>query len=607
MRVFGFAWLRLSAPPALLASAALFAGASSASALPTGSVTEFPFSSHEESEPRLIAPGVDGNLWFTIYKGGKTPYWAIGTFSTGGTVVNEFSEGLKSIPIDVSPGPDGAMWFTGAGPDVLGRVTTGGLINEFSSGLEEHEPERITLSPDGDLWFSIENSPTFNSLGWITPSGEITVIPPKELMAGSHPHGLAPGPEGNIWFTDGGIGVAAIGRVTPCGAHCTPKPEEFTSGLPPGSDPESIVTGSDGNLWFTDVSARAIGRLVPCAAPCTPTIEEFPLGAGTGPYVIAAGPDGSVWFTDPGSVRRIGQVVPCKPVPGCTPTISESAAGLNTGTEPWGIAPGPDGNMWFTDKGTTRAIGRVGTGAPAALQSPTAIAGGGVVGVPQTCAAATWSTWAGVQPSPSLYGFDGYAWQLDGAALASGQTYTPTTAQLGHSLTCSETVTYGLPFFVTPAAAASAAVTVIGPPALAPPRSAPRISSLKQSAARWREGRKLARISARRKAPVGTTFSFALSEQASVRLSFVQHAVGRRVGGKCVAKTRRNARRKACRLTLGGAISLAGHAESNRITFQGRLSSHRSLPPGSYAMTMTARDAAGLRSAPAALRFTIVR
>ena len=198
-------------------------------------------------------------------------------------------------------------------------------------------------------------------------------------------------------------------------------------------------------------------------------------------------------------------------------------------------------------------------------------------------------------------------WQLDGAAIASGQTYTPTAAQAGHSLTCSETVTYGLPLFVTEPAATSAGVRVVGPPALAPKSNPPVITGLRQSAARWREGRKPARISARRKAPVGTAFSFVLSEQARVRLAFVQHASGRKVGGRCVTRTPRNAGRRACRLTLGGAVSLGGHAGANRVSFQGRLSSHKRLSLGSYTMTITAVDGAGLSSVPRALRFTIVR
>ncbi len=134
----------------------------------------------------------------------------------------------------------------------------------------------------------------------------------------------------------------------------------------------------------------------------------------------------------------------------------------------------------------------------------------------------------------------------------------------------------------------------------------PKVTSLRQSVSRWREGRKPARLGARRKVSIGTTFSFVLSEQASVRLSFLQAAAGRRVAGRCVAKTKSNARHRRCTLSRG-AISLAGHAGPNRVFFQGRLTSHKSLPLGSYTMTVTAADAAGLRSSPQSLRFTIVR
>lgn len=607
MRCVPIRLLVLTALLALLASAAALIAAGAAGALPAGSVTEFPFSSHEESEPLLIAPGPDGNVWFSIH-GNKAAYSAIGRISPSGTVLSEFSEGLHSIPLGLTAGPDGNVWFAAAGPDAIGRASVGGSIGEFTAGLESHEPERIVLGPDGNLWFNIESSPTFNSLGWATPAGEINVIPPSALMAGSHPQGVTGGPEGDIWFADGGGSTGAIGRLAPCG-HCTPKVEEFTVGLPPKSAPESIATGADGNLWFTDEATGAIGRVVPCAAPCTPSIEEFPLGPGRQPFDIATGADGKLWFTDAGS-NELGQVTPCTPAPGCTPTIGESAAGLATGAALLGIAAGPDGNMWFTDRGTSKAIGRIGTGAPAALQAPPAIVGGGIAGSPQTCAAASWSTWGGEQPSASAFGFDGYGWQLDGVDVASGQTYTPTSAQLGRALTCSERVSYPLPLLVTPGAATSSPVTVAAapsvltsPPALLALR--PRLTSLRQSATRWREGRKLARIS--RRVPVGTTFTFALSEPASVRLAFVQPVHGRRVGRRCVAKTRRNARRRACTRTLGGTLVLSAHAGVNRVVFQGRLSARKALPLGGYTMTITAVNRSGLRSAPASLRFTIVR
>ena len=123
---------------------------------------------------------------------------------------------------------------------------------------------------------------------------------------------------------------------------------------------------------------------------------------------------------------------------------------------------GPDGNLWFTDQGTTSAIGRIGAGAPAASVIPPAVTGSAGVGVPQACGGDVWSTWAGQQPSHSAFGFDGYQWLLDGSAItgATGQSYTPTVANAGHLLACKATVTYTL--LAVTVSATSAAVQVKG-------------------------------------------------------------------------------------------------------------------------------------------------
>jgi hypothetical protein len=91
-------------------------------------------------------------------------------------------------------------------------------------------------------------------------------------------------------------------------------------------------------------------------------------------------------------------------------------------------------------------------------------------------------------------------------------------------------------------------------------KSAPSISLLKQSASAWREGSKLAQISRKqKKPPVGTTFSFSLSDQASITLTFKRSATGRRVRGKCVAQTRSNKHQRKCTLTVA-----AGSPEAER-------------------------------------------
>jgi streptogramin lyase len=74
------------------------------------------------------------------------------------------------------------------------------------------------------------------------------------------------------------------------------------------------------------------------------------------PSVIVASSESSlarvtlVWFTDPGTTKAIGRITP-------TGTITELSTGA--GTSPREIAPGPDANLWFTDNGTPKSIGKI--------------------------------------------------------------------------------------------------------------------------------------------------------------------------------------------------------------------------------------------------------
>ena len=73
----------------------------------------------------------------------------------------------------------------------------------------------------------------------------------------------------------------------------------------------------------------------------TPTLGSSPLG-------IAAGPDGALWFAERGA-DRIGRI---------TTLGTSTEYPLPAGGGPTAIALGPDGAMWFTEQ-TTDAIGRI--------------------------------------------------------------------------------------------------------------------------------------------------------------------------------------------------------------------------------------------------------
>ena len=128
------------------------------------------------------------------------------------------------------------------------------------------------------------------------------------------------------------------------------------------------------------------------------------------------------------------------------------------------------------------------------------------------------------------------------------------------------------------------------------PRKAarPTISALRQSHARWREGGGRAKVSsaAGRKgtgAPLGTIFTFKLNTKATVKFAFAPQKRGRRSKRSAVA-----------------SLSFTGRPGTNRVAFQGDISRHETLKPGSYKLTATA-SAEGSRSKPRSLSFTVIR
>ncbi|MFL6110526.1 MAG: choice-of-anchor Q domain-containing protein, partial [Catenulispora sp.] len=110
----------------------------------------------------------------------------------------------------------------------------------------------------------------------------------------------------------------------------------------------------------------------------------------------------------------------------------------------------------------------------------------------------------------------------------------------------------------------------------------PALKAVSQSHSRWRRGNRLAYITSTRKPPIGTVFSFSLSERATVTLTFTRLLPGRRVSrGKCVAQTRKNSHKPHCQRTVNaGSLHLTAHAGMDKLHFFGRLSPTRRLAPG---------------------------
>ena len=134
----------------------------------------------------------------------------------------------------------------------------------------------------------------------------------------------------------------------------------------------------------------------------------------------------------------------------------------------------------------------------------------------------------------------------------------------------------------------------------------PSITGYRLSPATFAAASKGPSVAAVRKAKVGTTVRYTLSEFATVRFAVERASSGRRVRGACRPPTRRNQRRSPCTSyrRLKGSFTHAEEQGPNRFKFTGRLRG-RKLEPGRYRLVATATDAAGNRSKPKRVRFTI--
>jgi hypothetical protein len=88
--------------------------------------------------------------------------------------------------------------------------------------------------------------------------------------------------------------------------------------------------------------------------------------------------------------------------------------------------------------------------------------------------------------------------------------------------------------------------------------------------------------------PTGAVVSFSLDRAATVKFTVERSAIGRRVNHRCVAPTKKNAKKPKCKrwVNVAGSFSRAGAIGVNRFRFTGRLGGKR-LRPGAYRLVIT--------------------
>ena len=279
-------------------------------------------------------------------------------------------------PFGILKYTDHAMWFTEKATGKLGRIAQDGTLTEYALPNANSQPTALVIASDFHIWFTETNT---NKIGRINP---VNVLSTGAITPGdggnftefsvptpnSQPFAIAIG-QGGMFFTE--ANANKLGLIKYPLNSSNPTFVEFD--VPTSSTLGAIVAdfgGSDmsgfGRIWFTETSANKIGYFKEATGPpdfivCedkssdysqAKCFGEFPVTtAASGPFGIALGPDENIWFTEK-DAGKIGRVDAAGVITEFTPSTAN--------TIPLGIVSGPDGTLWFTESNANN-IGQITT------------------------------------------------------------------------------------------------------------------------------------------------------------------------------------------------------------------------------------------------------
>ncbi len=268
----------------------------------------------ETDIPTAVAVAPDGTVWFTIELAD-----AIGRLRDGR--IERLPKGKQNVePMGLAVDAEGNAWFTDSPARAISRISPAGAITSYPLATPIARLARLTLAPDGAVWFADGTTFSITRL----KEGVFTRHELSSFRAG--PFGVAVDRQGTAWATL--QNVNRLARIAPGG-------ELAEIDVPTrASNPTDVAVDASGAVWFLEFRANKVGRYA------EGRFTEFKVPTPrAGLTAIATAPDGAVWFTE---LRAHG--------------LGRLRDGVMTefrvprgDARPFGIAVDRVNNVWYTD------------------------------------------------------------------------------------------------------------------------------------------------------------------------------------------------------------------------------------------------------------------
>ena len=237
-------------------------------------------------------------------------------------------------------------------------LVTHGIVVQETTGQSLEEGEAIVFRPLGQSRFRVVGRVMPREWGTLRRPASVGATRPRvreyPVPPGTHPHDVAPAPDGTVWYTAQSTGK--LGRLDPETGKTTEVP------LGDGSSPHGVIVGPDGAAWVTDSGLNAIVRV----DQGTSAVRVFRLPASTGYTNLNTATfdrRGVLWFTGQNGVY--GRLNP--------KTGAMRVFRAPGGAGPYGITTTPKGDVWYASlAGSHIARIDVRTGKATVVRPPTA-------------------------------------------------------------------------------------------------------------------------------------------------------------------------------------------------------------------------------------------